>query len=302
MNLLNGIKPVLNNGTIKFTLDKFNKKYYFKIGMQKKVLTEQALYYGDVAMPKDWDIDRNKLSGDILQSQIQNKQFPFSKTWDMLNTYVRDHIGLEYGISLINKETWGNIYKPAETTIPLLNIDPVDLRNSPDYTLLYGVKVENCMVRIYFEDNRRKGRSWDIELTNDILQSSFTNKQFPFSRTWDMLNTYMRDFIGLDYGINLVNKDSWGDIYKPGQVSKPLLNVDPVDLRNSPDFTMLYGVKVDKCWVRIHFDDNRRKGRSWDIELKKNMFVMFPSTNMYIVSNDQKDSLNFVQTITYEYI
>jgi hypothetical protein len=112
----------------------------------------------------------------------------------------------------------------------------------------------------------------------------------------------MRDFIGLDYGINLINKYSWGDIYKPNQVSKPLLNVDPVDLRNSPDFTMLYGVKVDKCWVRIHFDDNRRKGRSWDIELKKNMFVMFPSTNMYIVSNDQKDSLNFVQTITYEYI
>ena len=34
--------------------------------MQKKVLTEQALYYGDVAMPKDWDIDRDKLSGDIL--------------------------------------------------------------------------------------------------------------------------------------------------------------------------------------------------------------------------------------------
>ena len=167
--------------------------------MQKKVLTEQTLYYGDVAMPKDWDIDRDKLSGDILQSVIQNKDFPFS-------------------------------------------------------------------------------------------------------RTWDMLNTYMRDFIGLDYGINLVNKDSWGEIYKPGQVSKPLLNVDPVDLRNSPDFTMLYGVKVDKCWVRIHFDDNRRKGRSWDIELKKNMFVMFPSTNMYIVSNDQKDSLNFVQTITYEYI
>ena len=27
--------------------------------MQRKVLTEQALYYGDVAMPKDWDIDRD---------------------------------------------------------------------------------------------------------------------------------------------------------------------------------------------------------------------------------------------------
>ena len=44
--------------------------------MQKKVLTEQALYFGDVAMPKDWDIDRDKLSGDILQSV--NNKFTFS--------------------------------------------------------------------------------------------------------------------------------------------------------------------------------------------------------------------------------
>ena len=54
--------------------------------MQKKVLTEQALYYGDVAMPKDWDIDRDKLQSDILQSVIQNTNFPFSRTFDMLNT------------------------------------------------------------------------------------------------------------------------------------------------------------------------------------------------------------------------
>ena len=167
--------------------------------MKKIVLSEQALLYGNVEMPKGWDIDRDKLSGDILQSQITNSSFPFSRTWDMLNTYIREHISVEYSINLINKETWGNIYKPAETTIPLLNIDPVDLRNSPDFTLLYGVKVKDCMVRIHFEDNRRKGRSWDISLTN-------------------------------------------------------------------------------------------------------NKFIMFPSTNMYYLTNNQKDSLNFVQTITYEYI
>jgi len=148
-----------------------------------------------------------------------------------------------------------------------------------------------------------KGFEIDKEkLTNDILQSSFTNKQFPFSRTWDMLNTYIRDYIGLEYNIGLVNKNSWGDIYKSNQTSKPLLNVDPVDLRNSPDFTMLYGVETSKCWVKIYFDDNRRKGRNWNIELKSNMFIMFPSTNTYIISNDQKESLNFIQTITYEYM
>ena len=155
----------------------------------------------------------------------------------------------------------------------------------------------------YGDIDMPKGFEIDQEkLTNDILQSTFNTKEFPFSRTWDMLNTYMRDFIGLDYGINLVNKSTWGNIYKPNETTIPLLNIDPVDLRNSPDFTLLYGVKVKDCFVRIHYEDNRRKGRSWDIELKNNMFIMFPSTNMYYLTNNQKDSLNFVQTITYEYI
>jgi hypothetical protein len=157
---------------------------------------------------------------------------------------------------------------------------------------------------LFFGDiDMPKGFEIDQEkLTNDILQSTFNTKEFPFSKTWDMLNTYMRDFIGLDYGINLVNKSTWGNIYKPNETTIPLLNIDPVDLRNSPDFTLLYGVKVKDCFVRIHYEDNRRKGRSWDIELKNNMFIMFPSTNMYYLTNNQKDSLNFVQTITYEYI
>ena len=167
--------------------------------MQKKILTEQALYFGNVDMPKGFEIDQNKLTTDILQSQLTDSEFPFSKTWDMLNTYIRDHIGAEYDVNLVNKKTWGNIYKSDETTIPLLNINPVDLQNSPDFTLLYGIKVKNC-------------------------------------------------------------------------------------------------------FVRIHYEDNRRKGKSWDLELKNNMFIMFPSTNMYYLTNNQKDSLNFVQTITYEYI
>ena len=167
--------------------------------MQKKVLTEQSLYYGDVSMPKHWEIDQNDLAHHILQFTLNKEEFMFSRTWDKLNTYVREHINLKFKIHLINKKTWG-------------------------------------------------------------------------------------------------------DIYKPQQVSSPLLNIDPVDLRNAPDYTLLYGVKVDDCNIRIHYDDNRRKGRSWDIELKNNMFIMFPSTNIYYITNKQKDSLNFIQTITYEFI
>jgi hypothetical protein len=167
--------------------------------MQKKVLSEIGLYYGDVAMPKGFEIDRDQLKSDILKSHINTKEFPSSRTWGMLNTYIREHINVEYGVSLVNKETWGNVYKPKEVSIPLLNIDPVDLRNSPDYILLYGVNVKDCSVRIHYDDNRRKGRSWDVSLTN-------------------------------------------------------------------------------------------------------NKFIMFPSMQMYYITNNQKDSLNFIQTITHEYV
>ena len=157
---------------------------------------------------------------------------------------------------------------------------------------------------LYF-GNISMPKYWEIdrnELAHHILQSSLTDEKLQFSKTYDKLNTYIKDFIGLEYNVNLIHKDTWVNIYKPNETTIPLLNIDPVDLRNSPDFTMLYGVKVKDCFVRIHYEDNRRKGRSWDIELKNNMFIMFPSTNMYYLTNNQKDSLNFVQTITYEYI
>jgi hypothetical protein len=169
------------------------------VGMHKKVLSEIDLYYGDVEMPKGFEIDRKKLQEDTLKSQINNKEFPYSREGDKLNTYLREHIKVEYGFSLINKKKWGDVYKPQEISIPLLNIDPVDLKNSPDYTLLYGVNVKDCSVRIHYDANRRAGRSWDIPLTN-------------------------------------------------------------------------------------------------------NQFIMFPSTQMYYITNTQKDSLNFILTITHEFI
>ena len=167
--------------------------------MEKKVLTEQALYFGDVSMPKGFEINSDKFKADILQAKLENNNFKFSKNWDKLNTFIKDYINLKYKISLVNKSTFGNFYKPFTLTEPSLQVDPVDLRKSPDFVLLYGVQVKDCFIKIYY-------------------------------------------------------------------------------------------------------DDNRRKGRSWDVELKNNMFVMFPSTNMYIIGNNDSKDLNFIQTITYEYI
>ena len=47
--------------------------------MDKIILSEQGLYYGDVNMPKGFEIDREKFQEDILISQLKNSEIPFSR-------------------------------------------------------------------------------------------------------------------------------------------------------------------------------------------------------------------------------
>ena len=80
--------------------------------MRKILLSEQAIYCGDVKMPKDWEIDRNHLSGYILQSNIRDSEFLISRTWDKLNTYIREHIRIKNNLIIENKDSWANAYVP----------------------------------------------------------------------------------------------------------------------------------------------------------------------------------------------
>ena len=139
-------------------------------------------------------------------------------------------------------------------------------------------------------------------LEKDILTHNIQDCPFPFSKQWDKLNTYLREHINLEYGFTLINKLTTGLMFKPNQSNFPESENNKVDLRNSPDYVMLYGVNVENCSLRIYYDNNRRAGRSWDISLKNNKFIMFPSTLIYHISNNQKDKLNFILKTSYEYI
>jgi len=159
--------------------------------MHKKVLSQIDLYFGQVKMPEGFEIDREKLCVDILLSNVNNKEFSFSRSWDMLQTYLREYVYLEQGFTLIHKKTIGNIYKPREKSHSLLQLDPVDLRNSPDYVMLYGVNVEkdSCKVFIEYDDNRRKGRSWEIFLNdNDFVMFPSTQRYHVTSNKSEKLN------------------------------------------------------------------------------------------------------------------
>ena len=90
----------------------------------------------------------------------------------------------------------------------------------------------------------------------------------------------------------------------PKQKSFLRNQVDPVDLKNAADFTLIYVVECEKdsCELIIEYDDNRRKGRTWHIPLHNNYFYLFPSTQKYFISENKSEKINIFLTSTYEYM
>lgn len=144
----------------------------------------------------------------------------------------------------------------------------------------------------------------DELVKNITLSSYYENINYPFSKTWDKLKTYITDFMKVEHGINLICKKTFGNFYEKNEISKPKIEINPVDLKNSSDFVLLYGVEIDSktCEIVIYYDDNRRKGKSWNFPLEKDRFVMFPSSQFYYINNSKNSYLNFIQTITFEHI
>ena len=162
-----------------------------------------------------------------------------------------------------------------------------------------------------FEIDRKKIKNSIIQnyvshqtLSNNPLD--LTNRDFKvdFSQPLQWLGDYMRDHFRSYYGQTLVLKNQWGIVLEPYEMSYTRNNVDPVDLRNSPDYTFIYGVDVpkDSCQVVCHYNDNRRAGRTWHIPMEDNKFVMFPSTQNYFISKNTSKEVITLLTSTYEYM
>ena len=182
--------------------------------MQKKVLSEIDLYFGEIKSPKGFEINRDRIKSDILTSFINQKrisnnpkayaykdyQVPYSQPLTWLKDYLRDHMKVEYGFTLVQKSEHGNVMHPREQSFTRYLVDPVDLRNSPDYTLVYAVDVEDnsSELIIEYDDNRRKNRTWHLPIkNNNFIMFPATNKYCITENTSKKLNTILT--IGYEY-------------------------------------------------------------------------------------------------------
>ena len=176
--------------------------------MHKKVLTEVDLYTGEIAMPKGFEIDRNKIKNDILKSFVtsdrinnnsrtysyKNYKVPYSQPLQWMQDYMRDHWKAEYHFTLVLKNMHGKILHPKEQSVLMHSLDPVDLKNSPDYTFIYVVDVEpnSCECIIEYDDNRRKNRTWHIPIINNhFIMFPATQRYMITENTSDKINTIL---------------------------------------------------------------------------------------------------------------
>ena len=162
-----------------------------------------------------------------------------------------------------------------------------------------------------FEINREKIKNDIItsfinqkRISNNEKDFAYTDYQVPFSQPLQWLKDYIRDHIKSEYNFTLVDKSQHGNIYNTKEKSFIRHQVDPVDLRNSPDYTLVYGTFVgkDSCNLVIEYDDNRRKNRTWHIPINNNYFYMFPSTQRYSITENKSKQMNVLLTINYEFI
>ena len=77
--------------------------------MYKKELTSTYLYYGDLSMPKGFEINPKPLIMGTFEQEYLKKRFPYSIELDKVDTYIRDYSIAKHNLSLEGKETWGNL-------------------------------------------------------------------------------------------------------------------------------------------------------------------------------------------------
>lgn len=159
-------------------------------------------------------------------------------------------------------------------------------------------------IDIYTGDvNLPKGIEINLEALRADILFYLTNNKFPQSKSTDILDTYIRDYFNVNFKRYLIQRHTTGIMLKPNEYSLSLYEVNPMDLVNSVDYVMFYGVNIHNegsCKIVFEYDNKRFKDNFYEISLKTNSYVIFPSTLVYRFEPNTSSSLNYIMKTTYE--
>ena len=142
-------------------------------------------------------------------------------------------------------------------------------------------------------------------ISNNPKDYSYEDYILPFSLPLQWTEDYIRDHFTLESGgKNLVIQGVWGNLYNTGEQSYTRHQVDPLNLRESSDYTTIYCIDITEGSTElvIEYDDNRRVNRTWHFPLQNNQFVIFPSSQRYFISKNKSSSLNLFISFNWTWV
>ena len=154
-------------------------------------------------------------------------------------------------------------------------------------------EIKNSIIQSYNHQKR---------ISNNSKDYSYLDYKVEYTQPLGWLKDHMRDYFNVEYNKGLVPQLDWGNVYEPKEQSFLRNTIELLNLKNSPDYTFIYGVDVEEnsCDIVMEYDDNRRTNKTWHVPMKNNFFVMFPSTQKYFITLNQSKQLNVFLTSTYE--
>lgn len=148
--------------------------------MKKVILNQEVLYYDFVNCPKGYEIDRHQIRHEMMWGYLNSKkehptltQYPMRHclSFDYLGEYIRDFLGqfVEHQFKLVFKQRFGYILKQDEYVASRNDIDILDIKASPVYTLVYGVELEDHSSNLIIHHNIKKtpNCTWSIPMQNN---------------------------------------------------------------------------------------------------------------------------------------
>ena len=166
------------------------------------------------------------------------------------------------------------------------------------YDFITGVTIPRDHLRVQiFESFALKKR-----LSNNSKDYSYNDYKISLTQYPQWVQDFIRDHFRVQYEKTLCPMKAWGIIYGPMEQSYNRNQVNPLELKSSPDYTWIYGVEVQpgSCELVVEYDDNRRKANTWHFPLENNKFIMFPSTQRYFITKNKSPEMNVFLSVNCE--
>tara|TARA_R100000426_G_scaffold60035_1_gene42391 strand:+ start:765 stop:1319 length:555 start_codon:yes stop_codon:yes gene_type:complete len=176
--------------------------------MNKEILSQTDIYFGEINMPKHFDINRDQLKSSLLESVLKDQQF-FNDFVDRnfndfklndcpaffsLNTYFIESMFLKHKLAIRNNFKFGSLFAKNQSSLTKNTVNKMNLLNSPDYTFIYGVDVsKNSQDLVILYNDKRAHNLCNVRNLNNnqfIMFPSFLKYYFSPNES-ENINTYL---------------------------------------------------------------------------------------------------------------